>query len=924
VDPYPAPPPPDRPASERPAALDRLRSLLADRYAIERELGAGGMATVYLARDLKHGRLVALKLLRPELSEAVGERFFQEIHMAAQLQHPHLLPLFDSGRVPAAANGEDGADAGSEHTRWLLYYVMPYVQGESLRARLDREKQLPVHEAVRLATQVAGALHYAHRQGVIHRDIKPENILLHDGSALVADFGIALAVTNAAGARMTSTGLFVGTPQYMSPEQAVGERTLDSRTDVYALGAVLYEMLTGEPPHLAPTFHAILARRVAEDPVPVSELRPAVPPHVEAAVHQALQRLPADRFDSAADFAAALAGPGTALPHARRPATAGPAARRPWRASTLRPLLAAGALVTAGVLLTLILLSWRGPSPGTMAPAAEGRVVRFILTPPPEVRIERLGPVSPAGSHIVFTGVTQTGEQALWLQPLDEITATRLPGTDGGLSPFWSPNSRFIAFTAPGNRLLRIDIRGGPPELIAADASAFGGGSWNRDDVIVFSTAIMGPLIRVPAAGGTPEPLTTLDAGSRQLVHQWPVFLPNGRDFLFAAREGEGEFVLYAASLDEPARHRRIGRVGSAFTFALPGYLLYLRGTSLMAQRFDVERLEVVGDAAAITDPVSLSDPHEPGTFWASADGVLVYQSRPLEGSELVWVDRAGRVLGSLGPPGTYRSFALSPDGRRAVVERFAAEPGHSDLWIIDAERDVPTRLTFDAWQESCLVWAPASRITFCSSRSGRWAIVQKDPVANAEETVLYESDDPRRGGSPQALAPDGRSLLFIDEPNAELKLLDLADGRARALPAPASVGLTADYSPDGRFIAYPSSESGISQIYVMPMDYPAGAWQVSRDGGVSVRWGQDGRELLYISPDGSMISAEIDTGPPFRVRGERVLFSSAGLQRCAHCAVSPYFVAAPDAERFLVRRDLERAAMPVTVVLNWTAALGH
>jgi eukaryotic-like serine/threonine-protein kinase len=816
-----------------------------------------------------------------------------------------------ASRMKGPASPEGGTQS------WLLYYVMPYVEGETLRARLRHERQLPVAEAVRLATQVASALDYAHRHGVVHRDIKPENILIHDGSALVADFGIALAVSHAA-ERMTSTGLAIGTPQYMSPEQAVGDRLIDGRTDVYSLGAVLYEMLAGEPPHTGATAQAVLTRRIIEVPRPVRELRRSVPPHIELALQRALERLPADRWATAAEFAAALAvGPlvGTLTP----PGVPALRPLRAWRSGAPWAVAALEVAVAAVSLLGLL------PSPAGPPPASPGhaRAVSFELIPPERVQVGRLGPVSPDGRYVVYEGVSEAGESALWLHSLEQGVATRLAGTETGSNPFWSPDSRHIAFFTGANELKRVDAGGGPPELIAPRAWGMGGGAWNRDGVIIFSPALVGPLLRVDAAGGEPRALTSLDPELKQLVHQWPMFLPGGRRFLYATREVDGQFVIYGGSLDDPGERRRIARVGSAFAYAPPGYLLFLRGTTLMAQRFDPGTLQLSGEARPITDPLVLADPHRPGTFWASDDGVLVYQSRPVENSQLVWIDRAGTITGTLGPPGNYRDFALAPDGRRVVVERFGTDPGLSDLWILDADRDVPTRLTFDAWQESCLLWAPRAHITFCSSRQGRWDIVSKVPVPNGEEMILFEGRAPHAGPSPQDIAPDGSSLIFVNEPAPGLHLVP-TDGGGAARPLPyTELARGATFSPDGRWLSFHSTESGRGEVHIMSID-GRDRWQVSRNGAAGWRaaWRRDGRELVFLSPDGAVMAVEIDPGPPMRIGRERALFSPQTLEGCPSCTVGQVFRMTPDGDRFLILRGMERGAGSTRVVLNWRAAL--
>ena len=457
-------------------AIARLTRALADRYLIERELGQGGMATVYLAQDVKHDRRVALKVLRPELAAVIGgDRFLQEIKTTANLQHPHILPLHDSGEAGGA-----------------VYYVMPYVEGESLRDRIDRDKQLPVDEAVRIAREVADALDYAHRHGVIHRDIKPDNILLHDGHVLVADFGIALAASRSeGGTRMTETGMSLGTPHYMSPEQAMGEREIRASSDVYALACVLYEMLMGEPPFTGPTAQAIVAKVMTDQPHPMTVHRRSIPPHVENAVMVGLEKLPADRFATAAEFAAALAGQTTT----RLASGATPVARAagPWRR------IALGALVVAAAAIALAAWAWqRGAADG-------GEVLRVSLTFPPGERIRSISTrrfaLAPDGSRMVYIGQDSIGTQ-LWVREMNSLNARQLPGTNGALAPFFSPDGQSVGFFTgnPGD-LRVVSVSGGVSRTVVRDSAAPWGGTGPRMAASISPTLTRGSTGCRPTAG---------------------------------------------------------------------------------------------------------------------------------------------------------------------------------------------------------------------------------------------------------------------------------------------------------------------------------------------------------------------------------------------------------------------------------------
>src|SRR5690242_20204198 len=532
-----------------PDLLPRLQSALADRYRLDREVGAGGMATVYLAQDIRHARRVALKVLRPELAAVIGaERFLAEIQLTANLQHPHILPLFDSGEA-------DG----------YLFYVMPFVEGETLRDRLTREKQLAVPEAIRIAEEVAAALDYAHRHGVVHRDIKPENILLHDGSALVADFGIALAASKAGGARMTETGMSLGTPHYMSPEQAMGEREITARSDVYALGCVLYEMLTGEPPFTGATAQAVVARVVTEAPRPLHAQRHTIPAHVEAAVLTALEKLPADRFASAADFAAALRNKSYAttavVPAAETPAKK-PAARRD-------PKLVA-ALVVAGVAAAAALWGWLRPLP--REPLTQFSLAlrkSEELAAPPASGGDRIA-LSPDGRALVFAGPSQ-GTGQLWLRRLDQLTSTPIAGTDGGYSPFFSPDGRQVGFIRNGSSL-RIASLDGTPTVTLMDTANTTSADWSSDGWIYVEG---GPgILRIRPTGGPVEAVYTVSKERHEIGAEFLNALPNGGLLYRLRYGGKGQDDFQIAAMRVPNGPPKVLTRGVFARYSPTGHLL--------------------------------------------------------------------------------------------------------------------------------------------------------------------------------------------------------------------------------------------------------------------------------------------------------------------------------------------------------------
>jgi serine/threonine-protein kinase len=651
----------------------RLGAALAERYRIERELGQGGMATVYLAEDLKHHRRVAIKILHPELSAVLGpERFLNEIELTANLQHPHILPLFDSG----SAEG-------------LLFYVMPFVEGETLRARLERERQLPVSDALRIATEVADALQYAHDRGVIHRDIKPENILLQGGHALVADFGIALAVQTAAGARMTQTGLSLGTPQYMSPEQAMGEKQIDARADVYALGAVTYEMLTGDPPFTGTTLQAIVAKVISAEPEPPSLVRRMIPPHVEAAVLCALAKIPADRFGSASHFSAALSSISAGFPARRSPSTAAIASRPPRPTRRRRALLAAGVTIAACGLAG----GWLLGREGRAASARDVAVSASVLLPDSlQIEPQLFMPegtetlaLSPDGRQLVIAaGHGATAH--LYLRSLSQFGFRRLDGTDGAQAPFFSRSGDAVYFFG-SQGFMRVTLADGRvTTLRAPPQGAFPGEAWGGallpDGRIVLSQRLATELIVLTPAGDSVRTVACMTTCG------FPHALPDGRHVLVSTgnalwvadlETGKGVTVMHrAASGDDETLPAAAGELDGK------GHIVYasLDGR-LYAAPFDLSDAHVSGSAVQIADSVRVEAGRGGAQFVTSTSGMLAYV--PGEAAALgilVRADRAGRLDTIPVPPDAYDGFSLSPDGRRLAVR--VATTGGGRIEVID------------------------------------------------------------------------------------------------------------------------------------------------------------------------------------------------------------------------------------------------
>ena len=828
--------------------IGRLTSSLADRYRIERELGTGGMATVYLAHDLRHGRDIAIKVLHPDLGAALGaERFLAEIRTTARLQHPHILPRLDSG------------DAGG-----LLYYVMPLATGETLRARLERERQLPIDDAIRIAREVADALGYAHSAGIVHRDIKPENILLQGGHALVADFGIALAVQQAGGQRMTQTGLSLGTPQYMSPEQAMGERTIDARTDIYALGAVTYEMLVGDPPFTGSTVQAIVARVLAERPTPLHTLRDTVPAAVEQATLKALAKLPADRYSTAAEFAAALVD--------RAPTgeqrTDGDARRPRWRDPLV---LGLGAAVIVLAAISALLATRRGYGAGDPFP------VRLELTLDADGPIGP-GALSPDGQSIVYSGAAKSGNgRAFYVRRLDQLTSREISGTDRSFrSPVFSPDGKWIAFILGRRRLVKVPVEGGAPVTLAAVAD-YGGLDWSPTGEIILGFGIdegLQGLLRVSDAGGPLVPFTRVDTALKELSHQTPRVLADAKTVLFTIWFGTAEKSELAVTSLDDGKVVPLGILGLSPLGVVDGQLVYLNNDGMvMAVPFDLRTRRTSGTPTLVQEGISFrgggGSDHDEASM--THDGGLVYL-RGTENRRLVWVDRNGKTTLAMETPRELAHVRLSPNARQAALT--IVTNGKRDIWTLDLAAGTLTPLTTTGTSRNPMWSADGRRILYASTHSGRAGFWWQpaDGSGPAQLAVV-----PRRNPWFADLSPDGRNVVFngIATKNFDLESVSLdSTHQARELSvSPTAIEAQGRFSPDGRWVAYLSDESGRTEVYVRPFGEGGGRVQISVAGGRRAVWGHDGKQLYYWEGN-RLISATLGFDPMPNVVSRTTLFS--------------------------------------------------
>jgi len=861
----------------------RLSASLADRYHIERELGAGGMATVYLARDLKHDRRVAVKVLHPDLAAALGaERFLAEIKTTANLQHPHILALHDSGE-----------------SEGFLFYVMPYVDGESLRDRLRRERQLPIDDAIRLARQIASALDYAHRHGVIHRDVKPENVLLHDGSALVADFGIALAVQSAGGQRMTQTGLSLGTPQYMSPEQAMGDKHIDARSDIYALGAVTYEMFAGEPPFTGATVQAVVAKVIAAEPQAVTMTRRNVPPAAAAAVHRALEKVPADRFGTAAEFA-------DALTNAERvtASTASTSVSAPRSVLTRPAVVGAAVAVAAAIAFALGRIT---------SPSADdaGEPLMATLVPPPNETWITNGTafsLSPNGRRVVI----RSGE-SLVIRSVDSLASQRVPNTKDATLPFWSPDGRSIGFFAD-LQLKTIDLSTGAVRGLCPAAGAMGG-AWAPDGTILFVPDRGAGLHRTTASGGPCEKLKIAEPPT--MLHGRPYFFPDGKHFIsttdLAAYLGEigGDSLIHLTNLP---RARAV--------LAPPHFLLYEpEGSpfqSIFARRIDVAAGKLVGDPVKVLEGV----PHGGGStsLSASSNGVLVARVGSDGARHIARFTRGGEARDTATVVGTFGPYQRSNDGSRLALGGFRI-----DLW--DLERRVTTTLVKPTPNRALSQYPQWSPKDTAIAYMRRDSVMARMEVVNVTTGVVHTL----MTGLPSGRLPilgdwsrDGRYLVYSlavggGAAFSEGWAYDLATQEARKLLDERGDVGPMQISPNGRFIAY---EVATSELYVRPFPGPGLAVRVTPGVARFPSWRDDGRELFYVDASGAIMAVGIrEDGTPATT--PEVVVAASAMRALTSSPATISFKPSVDGRQFHVLYSAPTDSPGLAMVTNWWKRAG-
>ncbi len=892
-------------------------------YEIVALVGAGGMGEVYKALDTRLDRTVAIKVLPAQFAANAQfrERFDREARIISQLDHPHICALYDVGeaQVPARAGSSHQPLAISHDV--VRFLVIQYLEGETLADRIVKGP-LPLKEALTVAAQIADALDTAHRVGVVHRDLKPGNVMLTRSGAKLLDFGLATARGVAAGAglsmlpttppNLTAQGTILGTFQYMSPEQLEGKEA-DARTDIFAFGAVLYEMLTGKKAFSGVSHASLISSIMSSQPPSVSLVQTLAPAALDHLIARCLAKDPEDRWQSARDIALQLSWIAEA-----RLSPASPAVTRLRSRERFAWALAGLALVTLIAVVAVIVA-------GRRAPATAAEPMQFVMLPPGNGSFSNdvnAQAVSPDGRQIAFVASGSDGNTQLWIRRLDSLNARALAGTEGAAVPFWSPDSRSVGFFA-GGKLKRIDMRSGPPQTLA-DASFPLGGSWNREDVIVFGGTFGSPLFQVPAGGGAVTPATTIDPTIRNIVHNAPFFLPDGRHFFFVVGTGPAAGNLYVGSLDSKDA-RLVLRNDSAAVYSPSGHMLFLRESTLMAQPFDLASLSTRGEAVAVAERVGKL--FSSITFTVSDTGTLVYRSAGAAQTRLLWVNRAGQTQVEGAPAGVYEDMSLSPDGTRVAFAR----PGQADtdVWLTDLDRRITSRFTFRPPMNNVPIWSADGRqIVFTSSRDGGLDLYQRTSDASGPEAVLLRLKA-QPFLIPSDWSADGRFLTYYrTDPKTQLDIWTLPMGSQGAGAAETRTPvpfLHADYnesqgqfSPDGRWMAYVSDESGASQVYVQSFPTLGGPRQVSPAGGTQPRWRRDGKELFYLAPDRKLMAVTARIGATFDADAPRALFQTAlNLNELRQT-----YAVSSDGQRFLLNTSVDEGAPPMTVVLNWPALL--
>ena len=865
-------------------------------YEIVSLIGAGGMGEVYKARDRRLDRTVAVKVLSAHIdSAAARERFQREAQTVSRLAHPNICALYDVG-------DQDG----------VLYLVMEYLEGETLAARLARGP-LPVDRLFEYAIQICDSLDQAHRQGVIHRDLKPSNVILTRSGAKLLDFGLATTMPCSAGVDhadvSTHSMTVIGTCQYMSPELLNGKEA-DARSDIFAFGAMLYEMATGKRAFEGKTQAAMIANIFGQEPPPISSVQVTAPPALSHLVQTCLAKDPEERRQNAHDvllelkwMAQGSAETTVSIPiQTQRPGRG----RRAW-------------IVAVSMVVAAAVLGWlyyrRLPE--------EPRTVKVSVLAPEKTTFvtSSLPAISADGRRLAFasSGATDRRPQ-LWVRELDSMASRALPGTEGANDPFWSPDGRAIAFFA-GGKVKKVELAGGPA-VILADALQGRGGTWSPKGTIVFAPNTNGTLYKVAAAGGSAAPATRLDESRDEFSHRFPWFLPDGRHFLYTGRSTDpAKSAIYVGDT-ESNEQRRILAVSSNAAYAPPGFLLFVRERALMAGSFDARALQLKGEPFPIAEPVDFITGNVQGSFSVSQNGTVTYFSGGSGlNSLLTWFDRDGKPTGTVGPPGSFFAPMISPDGKMLAADTLDSRTGTYDIWLYDLVRSTPSRFTTNPRHDDHAVWSPdGSRIVFSSDRNGHYDLYQKSVGGAEKEELLLDTPFHKFASD---WTKDGRFLVFYQQDpktKFDIWLLDFSGGNGAGKPVLLMQTQFneswAKVSPDGRWLAYTSDETGESEVYVQAFPSLGGKWRVSPSGGSRPVWSHDGKELFYIATNQKLMVAEVKGGAKFQTLAPKPMVDT-------HLGPSRLFDISPDGRRFLLLNPIEDPVPPaINVVVNWNSKI--
>lgn len=880
------------------------------------------MGEVYRARDTRLGRDVAIKVLPSHLSSNpdLRQRMEREARSISSLNHPHICTLHDIG-------SQDGVD----------FLVMEHLDGETLADRLQRGA-MPIEEALQIAIKIADALDKAHARGIVHRDLKPANIMLTKHGPKLMDFGLAkpapglssasgaspltpstptmsVAALSASASPLTQKGTVVGTFQYMAPEVLQGAEA-DARSDVFSFGCVLYEMFTGRRAFEGKSQFSVLGAILDKEPERISTVLPNSPPRLDETVWRCLAKNPEQRYACMHDVRIQMEALAEADPQAAN--TSAAALKQTSNSSRVAWLVAALA-----ALLALIM----GAAYLFQSPKLAAVVQSSILPPPGTMFVTMLpasGPavLSPDGTRIAFTARDDKSKVLLYVRPLASLTVQPLAGTEDAMYPFWSADGREIGFFTPG-KLKKINADGGPPQILC-DSISGRGGAWSNEGVIVFSPSTTQALLRVSSAGGTPEPASRLDTAQAENSHRWPSFLPDGKHFLYWSRNSRaGEpSVLYVGELGT-LQAKVLMKSETMGTYA-SGHLLFLRGQTLMAQPFNPSRLELSGEPVPIADRVAINGASVRAMFSASNDGTLVYQTGDMSsGWNLVWWDRDGKPINSIPQSSRFLGPRLSPDGTKVAVEIFAGAQGIGDIWIFDLTRGTDTRLTFGPFSQGNPVWSPDGKTIYYASGPGASYIAAKAADGSAPERIVLQDKDTIE--FPDSFSPDGRYLVYLrkvpqNETSYHLWALPLfGDGKPFPIIKSTFEERFSAISPDGKWMAYQSNESGRWEVYIAAFPGGGAKWQVSSVGGASAKWRGDNKEVFYLDPSDNLVAVDVNaSGSSVQLGTPHTLFQAIGIQR----EYGPFDVSA-DGKKFLINSgNLKEGSDPFTLVQNWPAEL--